>query len=334
MCIVMEAVPGFASTLSVMKFHLTPLIVLLMAGLFQGCTEKEQTQADRPTDTAESATNVVQIIARGLAFDAPSEIPSGWTTFRLDNRSELVHFAIVERLPEGHTVEQAQKEVVPPFQAGMDRLNEGDVDAAMEAFGSLPEWFSDLVFIGGPGLTAGGSSSEATVFLEPGNYMIECYVKTDGVFHSYNPDPDTWGMVSALTVTEERNGEDPPESTVEVSVSAANGIVLDQPVRSGEQTFAVFFMDQQAHENFVGHDVHLARVHADTDHEQLQNWMDWTQPSGLETPAPVTFLGGLNEMPAGQTGYFTVSLDPGSYILISETPGASDKGLMHSFEVD
>jgi hypothetical protein len=61
--------------------------------------------------------------------------------------------------------------------------------------------------------------------------------------------------------------------------------------------------------------------------------MDWSAPGGLQTPAPAEFLGGLNEMPAGSTGYFTVDLEPGEYAWISEVPDASAKGMLKEFEV-
>ena len=277
--------------------------------------------------------NVVEIVARGLTFEAPDNISSGWTTFRLKNESGMAHFALIERLPEGIGLEDQQEEVAPVFQEGMDLLNEGKVDAAMEAFGKLPEWFGDLVFLGGPGLVSPGRSAEATVYLEPGTYLIECYVKTNGVFHSYNPNPDTYGMVHALTVTEEESDASAPAPTLEITLSRERGVEVDGEVSAGQHTVAVHFADQVAHENFVGHDVHLVRLEEDTDVEALETWMDWTQPTGLETPAPASFVGGINEMPAGETAYFTVVLEPGRYAWIAEVPNPGEKGMLKTFRV-
>ena len=39
-------------------------------------------------------------------------------------------------------------------------------------------------------------------------------------------------------------------------------------------------------------------------------------------------------MPAGETGFFTVTLEPGDYALISEVTGAMGKGLFKAFTVD
>jgi len=116
------------------------------------------------------------------------------------------------------------------------------------------------------------------------------------------------------------------------SVSETEGDPSGAPV-VGEQTVAVHFVDQKVYPNFGGHDVHLVRLADDTDLQALVAWMDWTRPDGLQTPAPATFIGGLNDMPGGSTGYLTVTLEPGRYAWIAEVPGADQIGLMKSFTV-
>ena len=69
--------------------------------------------------------------------------------------------------------------------------------------------------------------------------------------------------------------------------------------------------------------------------DALEAWMDWSDPKGLITPVPngVTFLGGVNDMPAESTGYFYVDLKPGKYAFISEIPNSKQKGMFKSFTV-
>ena len=305
------------------------------------------TLACAPSDTSEGparapaaeapaplSVGVVDVVARGLTLEAPADVAAGWTTFRFRNESGMVHFVAVERLPEGVGMAEQQEQVAPVFQEGMDHLAAGDVDAAMAAFGALPAWFGEVVFLGGPGLTSGTRTSEATVFLEPGTYLLECYVKTEGVFHSYNPAPEAYGMVHEFTVTTPATDTAPePDATLRVTLSAEAGLGLEGEPTAGTHVFAVTFTDQTVHENFVGHDVHLAVTPEGTDLAALAEWMDWTRPDGLQTPAPVRFLGGLNEMPAGATGYFTATLTPGRYTLIAEVPGSMEKNLLHTFTV-
>jgi hypothetical protein len=171
------------------------------------------------------------------------------------------------------------------------------------------------------------------MFLEPGTYLLECYVKTDGIFHSYNPNSDAYGMVHAITVTEETSEAAAPDPDIEITLSSERGIEVEGDVKPGDRTVAVHFADQTTHEHFLGHDVHLVRLEEDTDIEALATWMDWTQPTGLETPAPATFIGGLHEMPAGETGYFTATLAPGRYAWIAEVPHPAEKGMLKTFTV-
>ena len=293
------------------------------------CTAGEKGEG---TADVTPGTGVVEVTARGRTFEMPDTIPSGWTMFRFVNESGLVHFGLVERIPDEIGVAEQQEQVAPVFQAGMDLLAAGQPDSALDAFGELPLWFGDIVFLGGPGLTSPGRTSTATVYLEPGTYLLECYVKTDGVFHSFNPDPSINGMVHEFTVTAAKSGAAEPQGTIRVELSREGGMAVSGDLDAGEHTVQVQFVDQVAHENLVGHDVHLARLD-DTDIDTLAAWMDWTQPHGLETPAPVTFLGGLNEMPAGSTGYFTATLEPGRYALVAEVPGSEEKGMLRTFDV-
>jgi len=275
----------------------------------------------------------VNIVARGLTFEAPDSIPSGWTTFRFANESGMVHFAILERLPEGITLKEQQESVAPVFQEGLRQLIAGQVDSAMGAFGTLPEWYGKVVFSGGPGLTSPGRVSQTTVRLEPGRYLVECYVKTAGVFHSYNPEPAAYGMVREIIVTDRVSGLVEPTATLRITISTERGIELTGHPVVGAQTVAVHFESQTVHENFVGHDVHLARLPDSADLAGLARWMDWSQPDGLQTPAPVQFLGGAEEMPAGNTQYLTVTLEPGRYAWISEVSNPDQKGMLVEFSV-
>jgi hypothetical protein len=309
------------------RIGIAPLVTALSV---VACAPGEQGSQDR---VPPESTGVVEVTALGTTFVAPDSIPSGWTTFRFTNGSEMTHFALVERMPEGQGIASQQREVAPVFQDGMDLLSAGDVDGAMARFGDLPEWFGGIVFLGGPGLTGPGQTSEATVHLEPGTYLLECYVKTAGIFHSFNPDPTSYGMVHELTVTDQVSGATEPTADLRLSISSQGGIEMEGVPTVGSQMVAVDYVDQTVHENFVGHDVHLVRLEEGVDVNALEEWMDWSQPAGLQTPAPAVFLGGLNELPAGETGYFRATLEPGRYAWIAEVPGSSSKGMFQPFDV-
>jgi hypothetical protein len=311
-----------------MKYARIWMLAMLLTLLSASCTTR-----DRASSPSRSDRSVVEVTARGLTLEAPDQIPSGWITFRFKNESNMVHFGILERMPEGIGVDEQQKQVAPVFQDGMNLLNAGQPEAAQAKFGQLPAWFGQVVFMGGPGLTSPGRTSEATVRLEPGTYLMECYVKTGGVFHSFNPNPSAYGMIHQFTVTTQPSGAPEPAATIEIAISGKRGIEIKGTPAPGLRTVAVHFEDQMLHENFAGHDVHLARLADGVDLDTLAAWMDWTRPHGLETPAPAEFLGGIQEMPAGETGYATVALEPGRYAWIAEVPNPDKNGMLKTFTV-
>ena len=313
-----------------MKTTSTLALAVIVAFGIAGCQSK---QAEMKSSEPAMQNGVVDVTAIGLKFEAPDSIPSGWTTFRFKNTADVTHFAVIERLPEGIGIADQQEEAAPIFQEAMDFLSAGQPDSAFAAFGKLPEWFGHIVFTGGPGLTGPGDSSQTTVHLEPGNYLFECYAKTDGNFHSYNANPGKYGMVHEFTVTTDSSGMAAPMADLNMTLSSERGIEVDSMVAPGEHTIAVHFEDQKQHENFVGHDVHLARLRDDTDLQQLATWMNWMEPTGLQAPVPAEFLGGAEEMPAGSTEYFTVTLEPGRYAWISEVANPFEKGMLKVFTV-
>lgn len=270
-------------------------------------------------------------------------LPSGWTTFRFSNQAHVPHFFIVQKLPEARedlTVEEYVDGVSEPFQTFMDLINDPEV-AFSEALGTfvseVDPWYLDpgVTIVGGPGLTSPGRTSRSTLDLEPGRYVVECYVKTDGVFHS------SAGMLDKLTVTEEESGARQPRADAAVSIGTA-GIDVEaasppgtEGIRSGEQTVEVRFEDQTTYSHFLGHDLHLVRLEGAVDHGELAAWMDWSATEGLESPAPVgvEFMGGTQDAPAGATTYVTVNLEPGQYAWIAEVPDPADKGMFETFTV-
>jgi len=143
-------------------------------------------------ETQETITpneNVLNLRVQGLKFVGPSEIESGWTTIRIDNTGGMTHHALVYRLPDGITPEMLDEQVVRPIQASLTATIEGDPQKAAAIAATIPAWVGELVWMGGPGMMSDGVTGEANMYLEPGNYVVECYVKSNGVQHNYNPVP-------------------------------------------------------------------------------------------------------------------------------------------------
>ena len=134
-------------------------------------------------------------------------------------------------------------------------------------------------------------------------------------------------MIAGLTVTEEATGA--PAPTADFDVTLANYIIeAPQTVAAGKRTIRVRVI--QDPEGMLKHDVHLFRVGEDTDLAAVIPWMSWID--GMVAPAPVTFIGGFEQLEAGGTGYMHVNLEPGTYGWISEA--YADRGMVKEFVVE
>lgn len=319
-----------------MKTNNQPIfLILVMFCAFFNCKNENKSKAIEEPDVAvekvvKEPTNVISVVSRGMDFQSVDTIPSGWNTFKYQNLSNETHFFLLDKYPEGKTIEHTLKDVAPVFEKGMDLINEGKSEEGFAAFGELPEWFGDIVFSGGSGLIAPKHTAITTLKLDPGYYIMECYVKMpNGKFHTL------MGMAKPIIVTEENSGNNPPEATVNITLSGEEGISYDKGITKGKHIFSVFVKDQKPHENFIWHDINLVKLEDYADEKALEAWMNWADPKGLITPVPngVTFLGGVNDMPAGKTGYFYIDLKPGKYAFISEVPNTKEKGLFKVFDV-
>jgi len=284
-----------------------------------------------------------------------NEVSSGWTTMRFHNRTDHTHFAYLAKLPEAaisganedgvDVLDYYVEHVTRPFQFVMDDIlpeTEPDPADLSDKYSNpeedviFPGWFGDVLPSGGAGMTSGHSISMTTVDLEPGEYIVECYVKTEeGQFHSY------LGMIDQLSVTDERDGTE-PEATLDVSLSTA-GIEVDGTVDRVHQTVAVHVEDQQVYDNLLGHDLHLIRLDDASTTEDLAGWTNWMAPAGLVSDGsePGQFIGGVQtiltpgllEGEETRTAYVHTHMPPGEYAMVSEVPSPADHGLLETFEV-
>ncbi|TDG15298.1 hypothetical protein E2F43_03425 [Seongchinamella unica] len=308
------------------------LLLISVLVLLSACgreTVPPQVAADSSPQSASSgAPGLVTIRAVGMSFQGPETIPAGWTTFRFENTSAMVHFAMIDRPPAQVDLQTFDEQLMAPFQLAMDAMNANDEAAVNAAYATFPAWVGDLERHGGPGLLSAGLVGQTTVFLAPGRYVLECYVKTDGVFHTTSPGNGQLGMVLEFTVTSEDNGALEPRANARFTLSNS-GITLEEgALRAGSNTIRVDFAEQQALPSFVGNDIHLLQLSGPRDLQAAAEWMDWRTPDGLQSPSPVRFLGGIQDMAAGRHGYFSVDLEPGDYALMAEVPEPLGMGLV------
>lgn len=292
------------------------IFLCFLLGLFAMSCEKDEIHSSgRETVNASvKALNTVKITSTGMNFDAPDEIPSGWSTFTYHNKGHVPHFFFLAELPEGVTLDMYKEQVTLPFN-NILKLMRGEVPDGPT---DLPEWFGPHLYSGGSGLIDPGKTAITSLDLEEGNYLIECYVKMpSGDFHS------VVGMLDEIRVTSKDSRSKEPKGTVSISIDDSGLYLNDEITKPGLHTFAVDFAEASTA------DVHLVKIEdpETTDREILKEWIYWAnnvgQPNeGLMTPAPggFSFLGGVQELFNGGHSYFQAVLKPGTYALISEVP--------------
>lgn len=306
------------------------MLFLAMFCFMSGCDNTQTVSEDIPSSPTE---NVLSLEIVGLSFVGPTEIRSGWTTIRINNDSGMTHHGLVYRLPDGITEEMVNEQVVRPIQESLTANIAGDLDRAAEIMQTIPAWIGDFVYMGGPGMISHGVVGEATMYLEPGEYIVECYVKTNGVQHNYNPNPGARGMVLALTVKEEPGGMSEPDANVTLAISNSGYAIEDGEFVAGENNVRVKFTEQRLYNNFVGHDAHFFRISPDTDVEASARWVDFFPNDGQQTPAPAHYVGGIHDMPEGSTAYVKMQLEKGEYGIVAEVPDAQEIGLFRRITV-
>lgn len=294
------------------------LFALLTFLIFTSCQETPQP----PTDPEHS----VEIIAKDFTFDGPTEIQSGWHTFKFVNSGHAEHFFLLNLLPDSIDFKRYHEEVTQPFDRVYDSLKAGisKEEAGAMLGEKIPGWyFAGVKPMGGPGIVDAGMNAWVSMKLEPGTYVLECYIKEEGVFHT------TLGMIRPMEVTEDSTIMKEPEANYTMRLSNFE-YNTEGDLKNGWNTVAVHFEEHPQYE--LGNDVHLIEMADTTNLDSVIQWMNWMNLEGLESPAPAKFLGGAQEMPVGHTAYFRVKLEPGNYAWLAESAAA--KGMVKEFSIE
>ena len=245
---------------------------------------------NRPAPHA-AAPRVVTITATDYAFGVPDSIPAGLTTFRLVNQGKELHHASLVRLRDGKTIAD--------FRAG--------IAAAMKNHTPPPAWMG---FAGGPNALTPGDTGTATQMLEPGSYLLVCWIPSaDGTPHIMK------GMMHPFVVSP---GVEPAaaESPADLSIKLTDyDFQLSQPLTAGTRVVQVENTGTQAHE---------VAITALSPGKTLQDFIAWEQ-GGEKGPLPTgRWLGGVSILDAGGHVRFTTTFAPGSYLLLCFWPDAKD----------
>ena len=253
------------------------LFVLLAAGVMS------------PGPTLKPA--VVTVHASEFAFTAPKRASAGTITFRMVNDGKQLHHVAIIRLLNGRTA--------------------NDFMESMKKPGPPPAW---TVSVGGPNAVAPGQTTDATLTLEPGNYVLVCFVPSPG-----DPTPHVMkGMISPLTVT--------PSSAKAVDVPADVNVRLSdykfglsKPLTAGHHVIRVTNDAAQDHE------VLFVKLAPGATTKGLAEWVE----AGMKGAPPAMPLGGVTPLSKGRSSTVALDLTPGTYGMVCFLPDVKD-GKPHS----
>ena len=236
---------------------------------------------------ATAAPQEVTIIATEYGYQLPAApVHAGLTTITLVNDGQELHHMQLVRLTDGKTV--------------------ADLAEALGAHAPLPAW---VVLEGGPNGAQPGSSVNATLVLEPGQYAMYCRIPApDGAAHL------TKGMILGMWV-EPATGAVAGMPAGDIQIGLFNyGFSLSTAPTAGTHAFAVTNNADQPHE--------IAIVPLGSG-ETMQPWIDWVS-GGYAGPPPGMTTGGLTDIRPGQVQNFSATLAPGRYGLICFVRDATD----------
>ena len=250
-------------------------------------------------DTRATKIPVVTVHAKDFAFDAPKTIAAGMTSFKFVNDGQNLHHLQIMKLEQGKTF--------------------ADLQAVLKNPGPAPAW---LVAVGGPNAAVPGSTIEATLNLEAGNYVIACFIPSPG-----DPTPHfAKGMIQPLTVSAAAGVAQAGAPEVDAPTPGVHlvlkdyGFAFSKPLHAGKNVIHVMNEGPQDHEAVF---VKLAPG------KHISDFNTWATTGGMKGPPPAMPVDGMAGLAKGHTGIFTANLTPGTYGLICFAPDAKD-GKEHS----
>lgn len=206
-------------------------------------------------------------------FVGPETATAGWTAITLQNNGRAPHIMPLFRLPANKSL----ADVVAAFSAGQE-----------------PTW---ALPVGGVGIATPFSSGTVLVDLQPGTYLMACFI--DG--HHMQ------GMFRTLNVTAApANATPAPAPTANLTIKMFD-FAFEVPANVTAGTYVVAFVNN-------GTQPHEAPLIALTGNATMDQFLAAIkQPTG---PPPGRGIGGVNMLAPNATAYAIVTFAPGSHGLV------------------
>lgn len=233
------------------------------------------------------------------AFAGPDTVAPGWTAIKLVNDGNVEHHMILAQLDEGKTAQ----DLLTFFQ---EHPNDD------------PAW---VRWRGAANGVPHAGTNTSMVNLTPGNYLTICFIPDSaGVPHMAH------GMIRGFVVAGEANSAPAPTADAEIHTSEYKFTM--PAVAAGTHTFRFVNDGKEVHE------VHVMRLDEGATMEQV---MAAFAP-GATAPPPATSVGGPGALSPGLYDYWTVTLEPGRYMVVCFVPAPDGqphamKGMMTEWTI-
>jgi hypothetical protein len=225
---------------------------------------------------------VIDIDATDFAYTLPDTLPSGLVTLRLANHGQEPHHGQLLRLNDGVSLE-----------VFIDALNSGDLDAVAPMVSAE----------GGPGALDPQRTTEVTLDLRPGTYVLVCLIPgADGVPHLAK------GMLKPLQVTPSIAAPAPPHTDGTITL---RDFSFDMPDSIAARRTVL----KVTNEGPQPHEVAIAKLEPASSIDDIRAFFE-----GGDGPPPFELVGGINGLDAGKSGFMTLDLEPGRYAAICMIP--------------
>jgi len=257
------------------------LRVLILAGVVAAAA------SNSPTRSSPSAA-LLRVVAHEYAFEVTPPAHAGVVTVRLVNHGRETHHLEITLVPDTMSLR------------------------TVYAIASGTQTSLLVHDMGGPNLTTPTDSNQVTLRLQPGHYVLSCWViAADGKPHIMH------GMMAEFRVTKGPSELPTPIPAVRISASDYKFVVAGQ-LRRGPNVVAFDNGGPQEH------DIQFVRLN---DGQSASAVADWARHGGVGTPTQAV-AGGSSGIDKGNHVWFTLTLHPGRYAMFCFVPDAKD-GKMH-----
>lgn len=252
-------------------------------------------------DQAPALPQEVSFTGADYSYSGPDTIAPGMTNLRFTNQGQQEHHLVLARLDQGHSLQDL-------------------LDYIATTPSSSPAW---ATYVGAANEVSNGSSTGSILDLAEGNYAILCLVAdpSDGVPHIMK------GMSRELVVAGGRHEAPAPVATEEIRMS---DLTYEIPaLTAGTHVFHMVNDGPQLHE------AQLVRLNDGASEADFVAALKL----GASTPPPGTMVGGGGPLSPGMENWYTVTLEPGKYLLICFVPDVNGftphfmEGMVREFTV-